>query len=88
MSAVVGRGTDSLTAAREPNPVHTESTALPMKQKMNKTNLTIRITNEGRQILEESARRLGLNRSSFIELAIRTAAKQIEHDYMLLETHQ
>ncbi len=54
----------------------------------NKTNLTIRITNEGRQILKESARRLGLNRSSFIELAIRTAAKQIEHDYMLLEPHQ
>ncbi len=51
----------------------------------NKTNLTIRITNEGRQILEKSARRLGLNRSSFIELAIRTAAKQMEHDYMLLE---
>jgi len=59
-----------------------------MNQKMNKTNLTIRITNEGRQILEESARRLGLNRNSFIELAIRTAAKQIEHDYMLFETHQ
>jgi len=55
---------------------------------MNKTNLTIRITNERRQILKESARRLGLNRSSFIELAIRTAAKQMEHDYMLLETHQ
>jgi len=54
----------------------------------NKTNLTIRITNEGRQILEESASRLGLNRSSFIELAIRTAAKQIEHDYMLFETRQ
>ena len=35
-----------------------------------KTNLTIRITNEGRQILLESARRLGLNRSAFIELAI------------------
>ncbi len=55
---------------------------------MNKTNLTIRITNEGRQILEESARRLGLKRSSFIELAIRTAANPIEHDYMLLEPHQ
>ncbi len=55
---------------------------------MNKTNLTIRITNEGRQILEESARRLGLTRSSFIELAIRTAAKQMEHDYMLFETRQ
>jgi uncharacterized protein (DUF1778 family) len=51
----------------------------------NKTNLTIRITNEGRQILKESALRLGLNRSSFIELAIRTAAKQMEHDYQLLE---
>ncbi len=55
---------------------------------MNKTNLTIRITNEGRQILKESARRLGLNRSSFIELAIRTAAKQLDEQYMLLETHQ
>ncbi len=59
-----------------------------MEQTMNKTNLTIRITNEGRQILKESARRLGLNRSSFIELAIRTAAKQMEHDYMLFEPHQ
>ena len=59
-----------------------------MNQKMNKTNLTIRITPEGRQILEESAPRLGLNRSSFIELAIRTAAKQMEHDYMLFEPHQ
>ena len=55
---------------------------------MNKTNLTIRITNEARQILNECARRLGLNRSSFIELAIRTAAKQMEHDYMLFEPHQ
>ncbi len=55
---------------------------------MNKKNLTIRITDEGRQILEESASRLGLNRSSFIELAIRTAAKQMEHDYMLLEPPQ
>ncbi len=52
---------------------------------MSKTNLTIRITNEARQILYESALRLGLNRSSFIELAIRTAAKQMEHDYQLLE---
>ncbi len=60
---------------------------MPMNQ-TNKKNLTIRITDEARQILYESARRLGLNRSSFIELAIRTAAKQIEHDYMLLETHQ
>ena len=56
-----------------------------MNQKMNKPNLTIRITDEGREILEESARRLGLNRSSFTELAIRTAAKQMEHDYQLLE---
>jgi uncharacterized protein (DUF1778 family) len=55
-----------------------------MNQKMNKTNLTIRITNEGREILKESALRLGLNRSAFIELAIRTAAKQMEHDYQLL----
>ncbi len=52
----------------------------------NKTNLTIRITNEGRQILNESALRLGLNRSAFIELAIRTAAKNMEHNYMLFET--
>ncbi len=59
-----------------------------MEQTMNKKNLTIRITDEGRQILKESALRLGLNRSSFIELAIRTAAKQIEHDYMLFEPHQ
>ncbi len=58
-----------------------------MNQKMNKTNLTIRITNEGREILEESASRLGLNRSAFIELAIRTAAKNMEHNYMLFETH-
>ncbi len=55
---------------------------------MNKTNLTIRITDEARQILEESARRLGLNRSSFIELAIRAAAKQLDEQYMLLELHQ
>ncbi len=55
---------------------------------MNKKHLTIRITTEGRQILEESASRLGLNRSSFIELAIRTAAKQLDEQYMLLETHQ
>ncbi len=60
----------------------------PLEQTMNKTNLTIRITPEGRQILEESASRLGLNRSSFIELAIRTAAKQLDEQYMLLETHQ
>ncbi len=53
-----------------------------------KKNLTIRITDEGRQILEESASRLGLNRSSFIELAIRTAAKQLDEQYMLLEIHQ
>jgi len=58
-----------------------------MNQKTNKTNLTIRITPEGRQILEESASRLGLNRSAFIELAIRTAAKNMEHNYMLFETH-
>ncbi len=55
---------------------------------MNKTNLTIRITDEARQILLESAYRLGLNRSAFIELAIRTAAKQMEHDYMPFEPHQ
>ncbi len=59
-----------------------------MEQTMNKKNLTIRITPEGRQILEESALRLGLNRSSFIELAIRTAAKRMENDYMLFEPHQ
>ncbi len=59
-----------------------------MNQTMNKTNLTIRITNEGRQILNESSHRLGLNRSSFIELAIRTAAKQLDEQYMLLETHE
>ena len=57
-----------------------------MNQKTNKTNLTIRITDEGRQILVESASRLGLNRSAFIELAIRTAAKHMEHNYMLFET--
>ncbi len=55
---------------------------------MNKKNLTIRITPEGRQILNESASRLGLNRSAFIELAIRTAAKQLDEQYMLLEIHQ
>ncbi len=55
---------------------------------MNKTNLTIRITDEARQILLESASRLGLNRSSFIELAIRSAAKQLDGQYMLLEIHQ
>ncbi len=59
-----------------------------MNQKTNKTNLTIRITNEARQILLESALRLGLNRSSFIELAIRSAAKQLDEQYMLLEIHQ
>ncbi len=55
---------------------------------MNKKNLTIRITNEWRQILADSARRLCLNSSSFIELAIRTAANQLDEQYMLLETHQ
>ncbi len=55
---------------------------------MSKTNLTIRITNEGRQILEESARRLGLNRSAFIELAIREKANQLDQQYMLLELHE
>ncbi len=59
-----------------------------MNQKMNKTNLTIRITPEGREILNESASRLGLNRSAFIELAIRKEAKQLDEEYMLLETHQ
>ena len=59
-----------------------------MEQTMNKTNLTIRITKEGREILYESALRLGLNRSSFIELAIRMAAKEIKHDYMPFELHQ
>jgi uncharacterized protein (DUF1778 family) len=59
-----------------------------MNQKMNKTNLTIRITNEGREILEESASRLGLNRSAFIELAIRTAAKEIKHDCMPFELYE
>jgi len=54
----------------------------------NKTNLTIRITNEGREILNESALRLGLNRSAFIELAIRKEAKQLDEQYMLLELHQ
>ncbi len=61
---------------------------MPMNQKMNKTNLTIRITPEGRQILNESAYRLGLNRSAFIELAIRKEAKQLDEQYMLLEPHQ
>ncbi len=55
---------------------------------MNKTNLTIGITDEARQILYESALRLGLNRSSSIELAIRSAAKQLDEQYMLLEIHQ
>ena len=59
-----------------------------MNQKTNKTNLTIRITPEGREILNESSYRLGLNRSSFIELAIRAAAKQMEHDYMPFEPHE
>ena len=59
-----------------------------MNQKTNKTNLTIRITDEARQILLESAYRLGLNRSAFIELAIRKEAKQLDEQYMLLETHQ
>ena len=59
-----------------------------MNKKTNKTNLTIRITNEARQILYESASRLGLNRSSFIELAIRKEAKQLDEQYMLLELHQ
>ncbi len=55
---------------------------------MNKKNLTIRITNEARQILLESANRLGLNRSSFIELAIRAAAKNMEHDCMPFELYE
>ena len=55
---------------------------------MNKSNMTIRITDEGRQILEESARRLGLNRSAFVELAIREKARQMEKQYALLKSHQ
>ena len=51
---------------------------------MNKTNLTIRITNEGRQILNESASRLGLNRSAFIELAIYTQYPCIPTNQMSL----
>ena len=45
---------------------------------MKKSKLTIRITDEARQILEESSRRLDLNRSSFVELAIRAQAKQLD----------
>ncbi len=55
---------------------------------MNKTNLTIRITDEGRQILEESARRIGLNRGAFVELAIREKARQMDQQYALLKSHQ
>ena len=55
---------------------------------MNKSNLTICITDEARQILEESSRRLGLNRSSFVELAIRAKARQMDQQYALLKSHQ
>jgi uncharacterized protein (DUF1778 family) len=48
---------------------------------MKKNNLTIRITDEARQILQESARSLGLSLSSFVELAIRAAAKQLDQQY-------
>ena len=40
--------------------------------------ITIRITGEARLILEESSRRLGLYRSSFVELAIRAKARQVD----------
>ena len=53
-----------------------------------KKNLTIPITPEGREILEECADLLGLNRSSFIELAIREKAYLLGEQYMFLETHQ
>lgn len=52
---------------------------------MNKNNLTIRLTDEARQILEQSCRRLGLNRSSFIELAIRAKAKRLGKQYEMIE---
>ena len=39
-------------------------------------------------IAEVSASRLGLNRSSSIELAIRTAAKEIKHDCMPFELYE
>ena len=52
---------------------------------MNKSNLTIRLTDEARQILEESSRRLGLNRSSFIALAIRAKAKLLCKQYEMIE---
>ncbi len=55
---------------------------------MNKTNITIRLTDEARQILEERSRRLGLNRSAFVELAIRAKAKRVDQEYELLETHR
>jgi len=58
---------------------------MPMKQKMNKTNITIRLTDEARQILEERSSRLGLNRSAFVELAIRAKAKRVDQDYAMLE---
>ena len=52
---------------------------------MNKSNITIRLTDEARQILEERSSRLGLNRSAFVELAIRAKAKRVDQDYAMLE---
>ena len=53
---------------------------------MSKRNLTIRLTDEAREILKECSRRLGLNRSSFIELAIRAKAKKLNERYAMLES--
>ena len=55
---------------------------------MNKSNMTIRLTDEAREILEKSSRRLGLNRSAFVELAIREKARQMDQQYALLNSHQ
>ena len=52
---------------------------------MNKTNITIRLTDEARQILEQRSRRLGLNRRAFVELAIRAKAKRVDQEYAMLE---
>jgi hypothetical protein len=42
----------------------------------------------GQGDLEKNSRRLDLNRSAFVELAIRAKARQMDQQYALLKSHQ
>jgi PIN domain nuclease of toxin-antitoxin system len=43
---------------------------------MKKTSATFRLSDEARRLLEESSRRLGVSRTSVVEMAIRLFAEQ------------